>query len=192
MTIPIAYNLRNLVVRKTTTLMTALGIALTVATLLAILALVNGLRVTLSASGDPLRIIVLRQGADSELVSNFVRSQFQDLKFKQGIATGSDGQPLASLEMVTIANLSEEDDSDININVRALLAVGRELRPNVHISSGRWYQAGQREVVVGKMLAIQHEAAHIGRKIRLGRGDWLIVASWTEAAAPPIAKSGAI
>ncbi len=176
MTIPIAYNLRNLVVRKTTTLMTALGIALTVATLLAILALVNGLRVTLSASGDPLRIIVLRQGADSELVSNFVRSQFQDLKFKQGIATGSDGQPLASLEMVTIANLSEEDDSDININVRALLAVGRELRPNVHISSGRWFQAGQREVVVGKMLAIQlSEAAHIGRKIRLGRGDWLIV-----------------
>jgi putative ABC transport system permease protein len=175
MTIPIAYNLRNLVVRKTTTLMTALGIALTVATLLAILALVNGLRVTLSASGDPLRIIVLRQGADSELVSNFVRSQFQDLKFKQGIATGSDGQPLASLEMVTIANLSEEDDSDININVRALLAVGRELRPNVHISSGRWYQAGQREVVVGKLLAIQHEAAHIGKKIRLGRGDWLIV-----------------
>ena len=43
MAIPLAYNLRNLVVRKTTTLMTALGIALTVAVLLAILALVNGL-----------------------------------------------------------------------------------------------------------------------------------------------------
>ena len=34
MAIPIAYNLRNLVVRRTTTLMTALGIALTVAVLL--------------------------------------------------------------------------------------------------------------------------------------------------------------
>jgi ABC-type lipoprotein release transport system permease subunit len=44
MSIPFAYNLRNLVVRKTTTIMTALGIALTVAVLLAILALVNGLR----------------------------------------------------------------------------------------------------------------------------------------------------
>jgi putative ABC transport system permease protein len=38
MAIPIAYNFRNLVVRKTTTIMTALGIALTVAVLLAVLA----------------------------------------------------------------------------------------------------------------------------------------------------------
>ena len=64
MAIPLAYNLRNLVVRKTTTLMTALGIALTVAVLLAILALVNGLRATLSASGDPLHVLVLRKGSD--------------------------------------------------------------------------------------------------------------------------------
>jgi putative ABC transport system permease protein len=175
MAIPIAYNLRNLVVRKTTTLMTALGIALTVAMLLAILALVNGLRVTLTASGDPLRIVVVRQGSDSELVSNFVRTQFQDIKFKPGIATGSDGQPLASLEMVTIINLSRENDSDVNVNVRALLGVGRELRPNVHIVSGRWYQPGQREVVVGRMLAQQHEDAHLGKNIRFGRGEWRIV-----------------
>src|SRR5437773_8109871 len=98
MSIPLAYNLRNLVVRKTTTVMTALGIALTVAVLLSILALLNGLKSTLSASGDPLQIVVLRKGSESEIVSNFTRSQFQDLKFKPGIATGRDGQPLASLE----------------------------------------------------------------------------------------------
>jgi putative ABC transport system permease protein len=45
MKIPLAYNLRNLVVRKTTTLMTAAGIALTLAVLVSSLALVNGLRV---------------------------------------------------------------------------------------------------------------------------------------------------
>ena len=95
MAIPLAYNLRNLVVRKTSTLMTALGIALTVAILLAVLALVNGLRTTLSTSGDPLHIIVLRKGSESELTSLFTRTQFQDLKFKQGIATGGDGQPLS-------------------------------------------------------------------------------------------------
>ena len=101
MSIPFAYNLRNLVVRKTTTIMTALGIALTVAVLLAILALVNGLRTTLTVSGDPLHVLVLRKGSDSELVSLFTRAQFQDLKFKPGIATGRDGQPLASMEVVT-------------------------------------------------------------------------------------------
>src|ERR1039458_8100434 len=69
MAIPVTYNLRNLVVRKTTTLMTALGIALTVAVLLAMMALLTGLRATLSASGDPLQIIVMRKGSESELVS---------------------------------------------------------------------------------------------------------------------------
>ena len=88
MRIPLSYNLRNLVVRKTTTLMTALGIALTVAVLLAILAMVDGLRTTLSTSGNPLHVLVLRKGSDSELVSNFARAQFQDLKFKPGIASG--------------------------------------------------------------------------------------------------------
>ena len=43
MAIPVSYNLRNLVVRKTTTIMTALGIALTVAVLLAMMALLGGL-----------------------------------------------------------------------------------------------------------------------------------------------------
>ena len=64
MAIPLAYNLRNLVVRKTTTIMTALGIALTVAVLLAMLALVSGLRGALRVPGDPLHVLVLRKGSD--------------------------------------------------------------------------------------------------------------------------------
>src|SRR5579864_206513 len=54
MAIPVAYNFRNLVVRKTTTVMTALGIGLTVAVLVADLALVNGLRQAFQATGQPL------------------------------------------------------------------------------------------------------------------------------------------
>ena len=54
MKLPIlSYNLRNLVVRKTTTIMTALGIALTVAVLVADLALVNGLRTAFRGLGQP-------------------------------------------------------------------------------------------------------------------------------------------
>ena len=109
MAIPVTYNLRNLVVRKTTTLMTALGIALTVAVLLAMMALLSGLRATLSSSGDPLQILVMRKGSESELVSNFTREQFQDLKFKAGIARAQNGDPMASLEVVTVINLPSVD-----------------------------------------------------------------------------------
>jgi putative ABC transport system permease protein len=176
MAIPIAYNLRNLVVRKTTTIMTALGIALTVAVLLAILALVNGLRTTLGASGDPLHVMVLRKGSDSEVVSNFTRTQFQDLKFKRGIAAGSDGQPLASLEVVSSVSLANVDNPDgVSVVVRGLQPAGIATRRNVHIAQGRWFQAGRREVVIGQSVAKRFPAAHLGGQIHFGRGDWLIV-----------------
>lgn len=176
MAIPIAYNLRNLVVRKTTTIMTALGIALTVAVLLAILALVNGLRTTLTASGDPLNILALRKGSDSELVSNFTRAQFQDLKFKPGIATGRDGQPLASLEVVTVINLANVDNPDgVNLTVRGLTAAGIEIRQGIRIASGRWFQQGRREMVVGQSAARRFPGAQVGKKIQFGRGEWDIV-----------------
>jgi putative ABC transport system permease protein len=176
MAIPLAYNLRNLVVRKTTTIMTALGIALTVAVLLAMLALVNGLHTTLSVSGDPLHVLVLRKGSDSELVSVFTRTQFQDLKFKAGIAAGRDGQPLASMEVVTIMILPSYANPDgANLTVRGLPPAGVEMRPNVHLSSGRWFQPGQREVVVGKSVAQRFPGGQIGQKVHFGRGDWEIV-----------------
>jgi putative ABC transport system permease protein len=176
MAIPLSYNLRNLVVRKTTTLMTALGIALTVAVLLSILALVDGLRVTLSGSGDPLHLIVLRKGSTSELVSLFTRTQFQDLKFKPGIRTGRDGQPLASLEVITVINLASVDNPDgSNVTVRGLLPAGIEMRKNVRLAAGRWFTPGRREVVVGKAVAQRYPAARIGQKIRFGRGEWDIV-----------------
>ena len=176
MAIPLSYNLRNLVVRKTTTLMTALGIALTVAVLLAILALVNGLRVTLSTSGDPLHVIALRKGATSEVVSLFTRSQFQDLKFKPGIAAGRDGQPLASLEVISVINLASVDNpGGTNVTVRGLMPAGIELRHNVRLAEGRWFNPSRREVVVGKSVAGRRESARLGRKIRIARSEWDIV-----------------
>ena len=176
MAIPVAYNFRNLVVRKTTTVMTALGIALTVAVLLSILALVNGLRTTLASSGDPLQLLVMRKGSESELVSNFTRTQFQDLKFKSGIAAGKDGQPLASLEVVTVINLENAATGEgTNVTVRGLPQAGIEMRPCIRISSGRWFQPGRREVVVGKSVADRYPDARIGRKVKFGRGDWDVV-----------------
>jgi putative ABC transport system permease protein len=176
MAIPLNYNLRNLVVRKTTTVMTALGIALTVSVLLAILAMVDGLRATLATSGDPLNVLVLRKGSASEIVSNFERTQFQDLKFKRGIATGRDGQPLASLELVTVINLGAGQGTEgTNVAVRGLLPVGIEMRRGVHITSGRWFEQGKREVVVGKAIATRFAGTGIGGKVNFGRRDWDIV-----------------
>ena len=194
MAIPFAYNLRNLVVRKTTTIMTALGIALTVAVLLAILALVNGLRYHALCFRRSAARHGAAQGRGIGMTSLFERPQFQDLKFKPGIATGRDGQPLASLEVVTVINLASAENPDgINVTVRGLQPAGIEMRRNVHIVSGRWFEAGHREVVVGKSVAHRYPDAQIGKKIRFGRSGelWTSSASWMPAAARRTARSGA-
>jgi putative ABC transport system permease protein len=176
MAIPVAYNLRNLIVRKTTTLMTALGIALTVAVLLAMMALLGGLRSTLSSSGDPLQILVMRKGSETELVSNFTREQFQDLKFKAGIARTASGDPMASLEVVTVINLASVDAPEgMNVTVRGLLPIGLEMRKGLKLSSGRWFDSGKRELVVGKSVAQRYPSAGVGKHITFGRGDWEVV-----------------
>jgi putative ABC transport system permease protein len=176
MAIPITYNLRNLVVRKTTTVMTALGIALTVAVLLAMMALLSGLRSTLSSSGDPLQILVMRKGSESELVSNFTRGQFQDLKFKAGIARAQNGDPMASLEVVTVINLPSVDAPEgTNVTLRGLNPIGIEMRHQLKISSGRWFETGKREVVVGKSIAKRYPGASLGKRLTFGRGDWEVV-----------------
>jgi putative ABC transport system permease protein len=176
MAIPLAYNIRNLIVRKTSTIMTALGIALTVAVLLSILAMVNGLRSTLEVSGDPLHVLVMRKGAESELTSLFNRPQFQDIKFKTGIGAGRDGQPLASLEVITVINLANVDNPNgVNVTVRGLPPAGIEMRNNVKISAGRWFDQGRKEVVVGKSVASRFPDAQLGKRIHFGRSDWDIV-----------------
>ena len=77
MAIPLSYNLRNLVARKTTTLMTALGIALTVAVLLSVAAMVEGLNTSLTSTGHPLNVLVMRKGGTAELNSVIAPASFQ-------------------------------------------------------------------------------------------------------------------
>jgi putative ABC transport system permease protein len=175
MAIPISYNLRNLVVRKTTTIVTALGIALTVAVLLAVLALVNGLKTAFQSSGNPLQILVMRKGSNAELSSGVTRQVFQDLKPMAGIARDGD-EPMVSLEMVTVINLPSVDSpAGMNVTLRGLLPMGVKMRDNLTLQDGRWFRAGQREVVVGKSVAKRYPGAHLGQKLRFGRGEWEVV-----------------
>src|ERR1700687_2173604 len=175
MAIPLSYNLRNLVVRKTTTVMTALGIALTVAVLLAVLALVHGLETAFQSTGNPLQVLVMRKGSNAELSSAMTRENFQTLKSMAGIARDGN-EPMASLEMITVINLPSVDSPDgMNVSLRGILPIGVKMRDDLKLQDGRWFQAGQREVVVGKSIARRYPGAELGKKLRFGRGEWEVV-----------------
>ena len=101
MALPLKYNWRNLFVRTGSTTATAFTIGLTVAGFVLVMALARGIDQTLSSSGEPLNVIVLREGSTAELNSTVTREQFNDLTYLDGVAREGD-QPLATGEMITL------------------------------------------------------------------------------------------
>src|SRR5207244_11582355 len=89
MAIPLSYNIRNLKLRKGLTIMTALGIALTVPTASFIMALLAGLKRAFVSSGDAQNVLVLRKGSEAEVSGGLDATNFALLKTLPGIATVS-------------------------------------------------------------------------------------------------------
>ncbi|HEY7181419.1 MAG TPA: ABC transporter permease [Blastocatellia bacterium] len=176
MAIPITYNLRNLVVRKTTTVMTAIGVGLTVAVLVADMALIEGLRTAFKATGHPLQLLVMRKGSNAEVNSAVTREAFQTLKAEPRIAVNDAREPMASPEVLTVVNLPSVDSpTGMNLTVRATSQIGVEMRGAKIQSGGRWFQSGRREIVVGKSVAKRYPNAQPGKRVRFGRGEWEVV-----------------
>src|SRR6202045_2150721 len=161
MAIPISYNLRNLKLRKGLTIMTALGIALTVTTVVFLMALLAGLKQAFVSSGDPLNVLVLRKGSTAELSGGFDANLFPTLKNLPGIAKDKNGEPMASGEWVVVIVLPRRDGTgEVNVTVRGMMPDGLELRPSVKLVDGRWFQTGQREVVSSKSRRQPFAHAH--------------------------------
>lgn len=177
MKIPLSYNLRNLAVRRTTTIMTAFGIGLTVAVLAASMSLTAGLREAFRASGHPLQLILVRKGSGAELSSQVSRESFNEvIKYRPGIAKLPSGEPAASLELVNTINLpSKESPDGMNLTNRGILPEGVAMREDFKMVQGRWFEFGKREVIVGADVAARYPDAGLGRMVRFGRGDWLVV-----------------
>src|SRR5713226_10058939 len=107
--IPIRYNLRSLLVRRTTSLMTALGIALVVMILVILLGFIAGLRRTMTLAGSHANWIVLSRGVNSEPGSYITREQFEIIRSRPEIDSAPDGAPLISPEYVTGFNAQPDD-----------------------------------------------------------------------------------
>jgi len=178
MAIPIQYNIRNLKLRKSATIMTALGIALTVTTAIFIMALLAGLNAAFANSGNPLNVLVLRKGATAELTAGGVdRDALPIMKDLPGVARDPQGQPLVSGEDLLVIVLPRRDGSgDANVTVRFMTPLGLEMRPEVKLlAGGRWFTPGQREITISKAVHDRFGQTNIGDTMWIGKGTWTVV-----------------
>ena len=175
MAIPLVYNIRSVRARWTSVIVAVLGIAGTVGVFVAMLAMANGFRATLVASGSPRNAIVRRAGADSEMVSAVSLDQLRVIETAPGVARDSQG-PLVSGEVVVIAAFPlASTGTDANVQVRGVSPKALDVREGVRVREGRFFQSGLAELVVGRNAVKTYRGLNLGDKVRFGGGTWTVV-----------------
>src|SRR5258706_8886112 len=147
MALPLKYNVRNVFVRWRSTIATILGIALVVAVYMLVQSLAVGLEKSSGNTGDPRNILVVRKGSTAESSSQVTREQFRLMPYLPQVAKDTDGQPLISPDVVVLVTLPRRDNrGEANVLVRGVAPKGIDLRPQVNLVAGRWFDRGKREV----------------------------------------------
>ncbi len=169
-------SLRSVPERWGPSLVIIVGLAGVVAVFTALLAMAEGFQSTLKSTGRADIALVLRGGSSAELNSGLPREQATLIKQAPGISVGDDGQPLASAEMIVIAELLKTGEkTGSNITVRGVEPAAFALRPQLTIVAGRKFQPGLRELIVGGGVSRQFEGARIGETLRMRGSNWTVV-----------------
>ena len=176
------YNLRSMIVRKSTAAMTAGGIAMVVAVFVMTLAIAQGFRATLVASGSPGNAIVLRKGATAETVSAVLRADLPIVDSLPQVARDAGGRPLTSPELVVIIALPRQSDNQpANVPVRGVGPRAFEVRDTLTFVEGRRFTPGTREINVGRLAVGRFKGLTLGSDVKFGAQTWKVAGIFTAA-----------
>jgi putative ABC transport system permease protein len=173
--IPIGYNLRSLRLRWVSAAVAVLGIAGTVGVFIAMLSLAQGFKATLVSSGSSQNALVRRAGATGEMESVLTLDSVRIVQDAPGVMRDESGS-LASPEVVVIATFPlKSEGTPANAQVRGVSPNVMEVRNNVRMAEGRFFQAGLNELVVGRNVAVSYAGFELGRVVQFGGGTWTVV-----------------
>jgi putative ABC transport system permease protein len=158
---------------------TLVGIAGVVGVLVGVLSIAAGFKQAMAVSGSPDGAIVLRSGADSEMVSGLSHDETRIIADAPGVARNAKG-PLASAELFVIIDLPKRaTGTDANVPLRGVEPSAQAVRDNLKITRGRMFEWGKDEVVVGAGAAQEFAGLDVGSKIKVGRYEWPVVGVFT-------------
>ena len=162
-------NLRNVRSRLGSSSVIVVGIAGVVGVLIALLAMAAGFRATLETGGAPDRAIVMRDGSESEMLSNVSPND----RFYVSTFAGIDA---ASAELYTVADVPKRDTGlDANLIVRGVEAEAFDVRPEVRIVRGRNFVPGRAEIIAGRNAQTEFAGLDIGNSLEFRNSEWTVV-----------------
>src|SRR5262245_12713985 len=115
-----ALSVRTIPQRLSSSAVAVVGIAGVVIVFVAVLSIAEGFRAALTDAGSPDRVIILRNGADSEMTSGLSGANADVIK--QGPGLQRDGaRPLASSELYVMVDLNKRSTgTPANVPVRGV------------------------------------------------------------------------
>jgi putative ABC transport system permease protein len=129
----------------------------------------------MATTGSPDTAIVMRSGADSEMVSILTIDDVRLIGDAAGVRRNEKG-PLASAELFVIVDLPKRaTNTTANVSLRGVGPNAFAVRPNVRIVEGRRFETGRNELIVGRGAAAQFAGLGVGRTLRFGENTWTVV-----------------
>jgi len=152
------------------------GIAGVVGVLVAMLAMGEGFKATLQATGSDDTAIILRGGSQAETNSVILRDQVPLVSSLPGIARDADGKPLLTAELSQVVALkARSDGSDSNAQLRGVGEEAWQVRPGVRLVEGRRFRPGLQELVVGQGAQSQFRGLEVGNTLEFANQQWAVV-----------------
>ena len=178
--VPIRYNLRSVMERRATSLMTMLGVALVSMIFVVVFGFTAGLRHSLINAGEDRNVIVMARGVTSENESFVPHQAVEILRVRPEIATDQHHQALLSRESIVGVNVSRTRGAKEFALLRGVEPIAYEVHPNLRIVQGHWPVRGNGEWVVGRRLLARFPYLQPGTAFHYEHRDWKIVGVFTD------------
>jgi len=172
-------NLQSVLQRSGASIVIIVGIAGSVAVMVSLLAMAEGLNSTISNTGQEDRVIILRDGSSGELSSGLGMQEVDIILNSPGVKE-ENGDPLVAGEIFAIIDLKKKGaDSTSNLPFRGVQQASFKIRPELEIVSGRNFNTGTAEVIIGKGAHNQYEGVELGDQIKIRDGFVTVVGIFT-------------
>lgn len=168
-------NLRNIPQRLGTSSVAVFGVACVVGVFIGVLSMATGFQRTMTSSGSPDSVIIMRAGATSEMSSGMGYDQTQLIATMPGIKKDGD-TPLSSAELFVVVDITKKTNSaSANVSLRGVQPSAFKVRDHFKIVEGRNFVPGKNELIVGRAAQKQFNNLALGSSIKFGQTQWEVV-----------------
>ena len=169
------FSMRSLPQRKGSSAVALLGIAGVVAVMVGVLSIAQGVLKTMQSSAGENNAIVLRSGADTEMMSGLAGEDTRIVAEAPGIVRDETGA-LSSPELFVVINFPmRSTGTDANVPLRGVQVAATRVRDSFRLVEGRMFEWGLNEVIVGSGARGQFAGLEIGSSIEVGQEKWPVV-----------------